>query len=73
MLYGADASEGLVGAAQHSSGMSLWWRRPGEAATRREDIEYRPWCLCSHRELLDAVKWQARGRVIGPDASNPAT
>ncbi len=56
MLFGADSSEGLVGAAERKGGMSLWWRRPGSSETTVEDIDYKPWLLCSHRELLDAVK-----------------
>jgi DNA polymerase elongation subunit (family B) len=43
-----------MGVAQREGGMALWWRKGGRAV--REDIDFAPFFLLSHRQLLDDFK-----------------
>jgi DNA polymerase elongation subunit (family B) len=62
MLFGADGTPGLVGAAPYAQGMRLWWRDPADhgAPARVEEVPFRPFFLVSHPELLDQFKPEPR-------------
>jgi DNA polymerase, archaea type len=58
LLYGADEAKGLVGVAEAPQGLTLWWRCDG--GTVAEAVDFRPFLLCSHPELLDDLKPEPR-------------
>ncbi|MCH7472381.1 hypothetical protein IIA79_05460, partial [bacterium] len=54
LLYGSDPAGGLAGCAPHDDGVTCWWLDGN--GRRTETLDYKPFFLISHPELLDDFK-----------------